>query len=98
MPVRQAGLPSEAAFPREEYAARLAHVRRAMAAVGLDLLLVHSLPNICYLTGYQTPLSDWYHCLLVPAQGTLTLQVCDGELAQVNTHVERIVPVLWEHT
>src|SRR5262249_20264566 len=62
------------------------------------LLLVHSLPNICYLTGYETPLSDWYHCLIVPGSGALTLQVCDVELARVNTRVERIVPVLWERT
>ena len=96
--VRQKRFPSEAAFPEEEYAERLVRVRRSMHDAGLDLLLVHSLPNICYLTGYQTPLSDWYHCLIVPSSGALTLQVCDTELARVNTYVDRIVPALWEHT
>jgi Xaa-Pro aminopeptidase len=90
--------PSEAAFPEAEYTERLERVRRSMRDAGLDLLLVHSLPNICYLTGYQTPLSDWYHCLIVPSAGAVTLQVCDTELARVNTYVERIEPVLWEHT
>jgi Xaa-Pro aminopeptidase len=46
------------AFTPAEYAERLARVRRAMADQGLDLLLLHHLPSVCYLTGYQTPVSD----------------------------------------
>jgi len=49
-------LPAEMAFSRTEYAHRIATTRAAMDAPGLDLLLVHSLPDICYLTGFQTPL------------------------------------------
>ena len=45
---------------------RLARTRAAMASAGIDVLLVHSLPDICYLTGFQTPLSDWYSCLVLP--------------------------------
>ena len=44
-------------FPREEYRARLARVRQAMAERRIDLLFVTSPPNITYLTGYD---SIWY--------------------------------------
>jgi Xaa-Pro dipeptidase len=86
----------EFAFPAYEYEVRLARVRSAMDGAGLDLLVVHSLPNICYLTGFQTPLADWYHALIVPRAGAPVLQVCDGELARLNTRVDRIETVLWE--
>ena len=89
-------MPKELAFGAEEYAARLARVRAAMAAAGLEVLLLHGLPNICWLTGFQTPLCDWYHCLVVPAEGELLLQCCDTELAQQNSRLTRIAVVLWE--
>src|SRR5262245_46560809 len=90
-------VPKELAFPAAEYGERLARVRRAMAEQGLDLLLLHHLPSVCYLTGYQTPVSDWYNCLIVPPAGPLTLQVCDFEvgLALAHTTLERIVSVRW---
>jgi Xaa-Pro aminopeptidase len=90
-------LPKEMAFSDAEYAGRLARVRHAMAAQGLDLLLLHHLPSVCYLTGYQTPVSDWYTCLIVPREGDLALQVCDFEvgLALVHTGVDRILSVRW---
>ena len=53
-------VPKEMAFSDAEYRERLARVRRAMVEPGLDLLLLHHLPSVCYLTGYQTPVSDWY--------------------------------------
>ena len=62
----------------------------------VDVLLVHSLPNICYLTGFQTPLSDWYHCLVLPRIGEPAAAVCDPELATMNTYVTTLLPVLWE--
>lgn len=89
-------LPREPAFPAEEYATRLARVRARMDAAELDFLLLHGLPNICWLTGFQTPLSDWCHCLVVPARGELLLQCCDTELAQQNSRLTRIAVVLWE--
>ncbi len=90
-------VPKEMAFSEAEYRERLARVRVAMAAQGLDLLLLHHLPSVCYLTGYQTPVSDWYTCLVVPPDGDLTLQVCDFEvgLALVHSTVERILSVRW---
>ena len=91
-----AEMSKEMAFSDEEYAGRLSRVREAMSTRGLDLLLVHSLPNICWLSGFQTPLSDWYHCLIVPLNGEMTLQCCDIELAMMNSRIGRIVGVLWE--
>lgn len=96
MAVRATGeIPKEMAFPEAEYDGRLARLRAEMDRLRLDVLLVHSLPNICYLTGFQTPLSDWYHCLILPRNGDLALQVCDTELAAMNTDVKTILPVQW---
>jgi Xaa-Pro aminopeptidase len=91
-----ADVPQEQAFPSAEYALRLRRVRDAMERQELDFLLLHGLPNICWLSGFQTPLSDWYHCLIVPRSGELLLQCCDTELAMMNGRVSRIAVVLWE--
>jgi Xaa-Pro aminopeptidase len=91
-----AAIPLERAFPKAEYDARVLRTRAAMYARNLDVLLVHSLPDICWLTGFQTPLSDWYSCLVLPLTGEPVLQVCDHELAAMNTHVGTFLPVLWE--
>lgn len=90
-------VPKEMAFSDAEYRQRLTRVRDAMRAQGFDLLLLHHLPSVCYLTGYQTPVSDWYTCLIVPLEGDLALQVCDFEvgLALVHTTVERILSIRW---
>jgi Xaa-Pro aminopeptidase len=90
-------LPKEMAFSDAEYAERLARVRQAMAREGFDLLLLHHLPSVAYLTGYQTPVADWYTCLIVPLEGELTLQVCDFEigLALIHSSLSRILSVRW---
>jgi Xaa-Pro aminopeptidase len=92
-------LQKETAFAVSEYRTRLAGVRDAMARAELDVLLLHHLPDVCYLTGYQTPLTNWYTCLIVPSDGEPLLQVCDLEvgLALVHTDVppERIFNVRW---
>jgi len=41
------------AFPEEEYAQRLAKVRRALKAAGLDAIYVTHPANVTYLTGYD---------------------------------------------
>ena len=46
-----------AAFPPEEYRARLEAVCREMARCGIDTLFVSSPANIVYLTGYD---SRWF--------------------------------------
>ena len=93
-------LPKETPFPQAEFESRLARPgRTAMDRAGLDMLLVHYLPNICYLTGYESHLSDWYACLLVPREGEPTLQVCNLEvgLAVVHTNVRNIHEVPWNN-
>jgi len=89
-------IPAEMAFPKAEYEERIARTRASMADAGIDVMVVHSLPDICYLSGYQTPLSDWYHCLILPLEGAVVLQVCDHELAAMNTYVDTILGVVWD--
>lgn len=56
-------------FTAAEFAARRGRVRQAMAVRGIDILIVHSAPNIYYLCGHHT-LNLWdYQCLLMPAEG-----------------------------
>jgi Xaa-Pro aminopeptidase len=45
-------------FPAEEYAARRARVRAALAAHRLDAIFVTSPPDLCWLTGYDM---SWFH-------------------------------------
>ena len=46
--------PAALAFSVEEYRTRVAAVQQYLAATGLDALLCHTFPNICYLTGFET--------------------------------------------
>ncbi|AGB73666.1 MULTISPECIES: M24 family metallopeptidase [Rhizobium] len=85
------------AFEQKDYNYRVQRVREKMAQAEIDVLLVTDLSNICYLTGFQTLVSDWYSCLILPAQGNLVLHVCDLEvdLGRVHTNVERIESIMW---
>ncbi len=76
----------EIAFPRAEYDARLKKVRETMNERGLDLLLVTFVNNACYLTGYQTPLANWYVCIAVPLEGDMVAHVLDLELMNLYLH------------
>lgn len=87
--------PPEPAFPAGEYTARCFALRAQMAERGLDVLLVHNPADVCWACGYQSPYADWYACLVVPAEGPLTLQVCDADLARLNTTVDDVVYVQW---
>ena len=76
----------EIAFSEEEYASRLSKVRESMAEAGLDVLLVTYINNACYLTGYQTPLANWYVCVAVPMEGDMVAHVLDLELTNLYLH------------
>lgn len=56
-------------FTREEYAARLEKTRRAMAAAGLDLLIVSDPSNMAWLTGYDGWSFYVHQAVIVPPDG-----------------------------
>jgi Xaa-Pro dipeptidase len=68
-PRNDGGKKSEITFSLEEYAERLAAVRRGMQSAGVDTLLVHTFSNIFYLIGHQTTGLANYHCLVIPTAG-----------------------------
>ncbi|NDV00898.1 M24 family metallopeptidase [Pseudoroseicyclus tamaricis] len=57
------------AFTREEYADRLADVRRRMAAAGLDLLYITDPSNMAWLTGYDGWSFYVHQGVIVPPEG-----------------------------
>ena len=76
----------EVAFSTQEYERRLCSVRQTMSKQGLDVLLVTFVNNACYLTGYQTPMANWYVCIAVPLEGELVAHVLDLELTNLYLH------------
>ena len=56
-------------FTMEEYRGRLEKLQVEMASRGLDLMMVHTLENAYYLTGYRTIGYYSYMALLVPSSG-----------------------------
>ena len=74
----------ELAFSQEEYDARLARARARMAAENIEVLLVHTPANQCYLTGFQTLNLYDYSCLVLPIDGAPFIQVLDMEEGNVS--------------
>ena len=72
--------PRERFFDDAEYAARLAKVRAAMAAEGIDLFVTTSPGNVCYLVGHFTQAVRDLMFLAVPLEGTPLLQLPFFEL------------------
>ncbi|MGB3314795.1 MAG: ectoine hydrolase DoeA [Albidovulum sp.] len=56
-------------FSREEYAARIARTRKAMAAKGVDLILVSDPSNMAWLTGYDGWSFYVHQCVLLGMEG-----------------------------
>ena len=67
------------AFTVQEYRERVEKVQREMAAKHLDGLLLHSMPNICYMTGMQSLALDKYYLVVVPRSGDPVLVIQDFE-------------------
>lgn len=63
----------------EEYIRRYDAVQEAMAAMGLDALLIRGPENITYFIGYETPGYYKYHCVVVPKGGEPVFLVRDFE-------------------
>ncbi len=81
-------IPRELSFPSDEYADRLTRVREKMAAREIDVLLVHSAVDLCYLTGYQTLWPDAYACLILPLSDPPFMQVGEIEASCAVLHGE----------
>ena len=75
--------PSETPFPDAEFQSRIAKVRGLMADAGIEVLLVTHLPNLYYLTGYNTIIPNRYACLVLPIEGSPTIHIADVELGAV---------------
>ncbi|WP_336331467.1 ectoine hydrolase DoeA [Pseudomonas putida] len=56
-------------FSREEYAQRIAKVRRAMVTQGVELMLVTDPSNMAWLTGYDGWSFYVHQCVLLPLDG-----------------------------
>ena len=56
-------------FSLEEYSDRLSSLRKRMQEKQVDVMMIHTPENLCYLTGYQTPGYYWYQTLIVPMDG-----------------------------
>jgi ectoine hydrolase len=56
-------------FSRAEYAARIAKVRRAMSAAGVELLIVTDPSNMAWLTGYDGWSFYVHQCVLLALDG-----------------------------
>lgn len=82
----------ESAFPEQDYRQRLDRARRDMAERGLDALLVTHVPNICYLSGFETFVPNSFACLVLLPSGQPTLQVAEFEIpgALLNSWIEDI--------
>lgn len=65
----------ELAFAESEYRLRVEKVREVMDERGLDVLLVTYVPDLSYLSGYQSFGSGWYSCMVLPREGEPTLHM-----------------------
>lgn len=85
-------IPKELAFDENEYRRRLDKVRGLMAERGLDALLVTEVPNVCYLSGYDTFVPNNFSCLTLSAEREPTLQVAEFEIpgALLNSWVKDV--------
>lgn len=79
-------------FSKEEYRRRMDKVKRLMDQRGLDVLLLHSLPSIHYLTGFQTVALRAYNGFVMGSDGECTIIVEQDEQHNVrqNSWVEKI--------
>jgi Xaa-Pro dipeptidase len=69
-------------FDRSEYKARIAKVRRALVAEGLDGLLMFQQESMYYLTGYDTFGFCFFQCLYLGTDGRLALLTRAPDLRQ----------------
>lgn len=83
-------------FPREEFDARVSRVQQDMADQGLDVLLVHTPENICYLTGYETSGYFEYQVLALPVTGAPRFLVRNVEQLNVDEYTWHADAYVWK--
>lgn len=66
---------SDAVFPAQEFAGRIARIQRVLAPLGTDALLLTGPENIFWATGRQTAGYFAFQALIVPASGEPVLLV-----------------------
>lgn len=69
-------------FEREEYAARLDKLTQSMREEKLDAMLLFAQESMYWLTGYDTFGFCFFQCLVVKADGTMTLLTRSADLRQ----------------
>lgn len=85
------------AFSEGEYRRRLRATQQAIASQDLDALVSTFMPNICYLSGYETLASFAPAFLVVPSEADPTLLVDEFEAfnALVSCSVEDVATFPW---
>jgi len=80
-------------FEREEYAARLEKLTASMREEKLDAMLLFAQESMYWLTGYDTFGFCFFQCLVVKADGTMTLLTRSADLRQARqtSNIEQIV-------
>jgi len=80
------------AFPQEEFEGRQERLRQELARQGVDVCLVISPENICYLTGHATPGYYTYQALVFPRDEEPTLLMRESEVinAEQESHLDDI--------
>lgn len=71
------------AFPEEEYRNRLSRIQQLMEDRGIDVLLLHSPEDICYVTGFETAGTYMYQAVIVPRTGIPHLIIRELEFSNV---------------
>lgn len=92
--LKSAPIPKEMAFPEAEYASRVAKIRTFMAEEELDALLITDVPNVCYVSGYETFVPNNFACMVLTIDGEPALQVAEFEIpgALLNSWVKDVRP------
>ena len=85
------------AFSEVEYRRRLRATQQAIASQDLDALVCTFMPNICYLSGYETLASFAPAFLVVPSEANPTLLVDEFEAYNtlVSCSVEEVATFPW---
>ncbi|WP_299860376.1 Xaa-Pro peptidase family protein [uncultured Hoeflea sp.] len=80
-------------FEREEYDARLHKLTESMQAEKLDAMLLFAQESMYWLTGYDTFGFCFFQCLVVKADGSMTLLTRSADLRQARhtSTIEQIV-------